>query len=127
MNLNQVTLPVKDLNKAVDFYLKLGFKQIVDSEHYARFVSPVGNATFSLSYDQSMIISSAVIYFEYELLDQWVDELIVKGIEFEQMPKDMPYLWREAICYDPSGNKIKLYWAGDNRVNPPWKVNITQN
>ena len=123
--MNQVTLSVNNLKDAVEFYLKLGFTQIVDSEHYARFVSSVGNATFSLSYQQSKVNNNSVIYFEYEHLDQWVNELIVKGIEFEQLPTDMPYLWREAICYDPSGNNIKLYWAGENRLNPPWKVNIT--
>jgi predicted enzyme related to lactoylglutathione lyase len=127
MNMNQVTLPVNNIKKAVDFYLKLGFTQIVDSDHYARFVSSVGNATFSLSQQESTINHNAVIYFEYELLDQWVDELIAKGVEFKQMPTDMSYLWREAICFDPSGNKIKLYWAGENRLNPPWKVNITNN
>jgi len=124
MNMNQITLPVNNLKKAVDFYLKLGFSQIVNSEKYARFISSVGNATFSLSQQESTTNNSAVIYFEYELLDQWVDELIAKGVEFEQMPTEMSYLWREAICYDPSGNKIKLYWAGENRLNPPWKVNI---
>ena len=35
---------------------------------------------------------------------------------------DQPFLWREAILNDPSGNKIKLYWAGDNRLNPPWRI-----
>jgi hypothetical protein len=34
----------------------------------------------------------------------------------------MSYLWREAVLHDPSGNKIKLYWAGENRLNPPWRV-----
>jgi hypothetical protein len=28
----------------------------------------------------------------------------------------------EAIVLDPSGNKIKLYWAEENRLDPPWKV-----
>ena len=49
MNLNQVTLPVKDMNEAVAFYLKLGMIQIVDTPHYARFQCPDGDATFSLS------------------------------------------------------------------------------
>jgi hypothetical protein len=29
---------------------------------------------------------------------------------------------REAILCDPSGNMIKVYWAGENRLNPPWRV-----
>ena len=55
-------------------------------------------------------------------LDEWVAELKENGIEFDQDPKDEKYLWREAVLHDPSGNKIKLYWAGENRLNPPWRV-----
>lgn len=126
MNLNQVTLPVNDIAKASEFYLKLGFTQIVDSPHYARFESPMGDSTFSLMLDNNKIDNSATIYFEHEKLDQWVEELLIKGIKIEQLPTDQSYLWREAICHDPSGNKIKLYWAGENRLNPPWRVDIKQ-
>ena len=126
MNLNQVTLTVNDIAKASEFYLKLGFTQIVDSPHYARFESPMGDSTFSLMLDNNKIDNSATIYFEHEKLDQWVEELLIKGIKIEQLPTDQSYLWREAICHDPSGNKIKLYWAGENRLNPPWRVDIKQ-
>lgn len=122
MNLNQVTLPVRDMASATDFYRKLGFLQIVDTEHYARFECPQGGSTFSLSLEGGDFNNGATIYFEHENLDEWVDQLISKGIVFEQMPTDMRYLWREAITYDPSGNKIKLYWAGENRLNPPWRL-----
>ncbi len=122
MNLNQITLPVKDIEEAVSFYLTLGFTQIVDSPHYARFTCPSGDATFSLVLDKEEYSNGAVIYFEHEALDELVDSLIKKGIEFEQLPTQQRYLWKEAIVKDPSGNKIKLYWAGDNRLNPPWKV-----
>jgi catechol 2,3-dioxygenase-like lactoylglutathione lyase family enzyme len=52
MDLNQVTLPVSDMAAAVRFYLRLGFTQIVDTPHYARFCCPVGNSTFSLSLEE---------------------------------------------------------------------------
>ncbi|GAA6137719.1 hypothetical protein NBRC116583_14660 [Arenicella sp. 4NH20-0111] len=123
MNLNQVTMPVVDMAPAVDFYLTLGFTQIVDTPHYARFVCPEGQSTFSLSLSDSVNQSATVIYFEHEQLDLWVNDLVSKGIEFDQMPKDESYLWREAVLHDPSGNKIKLYWAGENRLDPPWRVN----
>ncbi|MCW8856466.1 MAG: VOC family protein [Kangiella sp.] len=130
MNLNQVTLPVNDIPKATEFYRRLGFVQIVDSPHYARFECPARSdspepSTFSLMLEPETNGSGATIYFEHEALDEWVDELIEKGFEFEQLPTDMSYLWREAILHDPSGNKIKLYWAGDNRLNPPWRVEIS--
>ncbi len=123
MNLNQVTLPVSNMDKATNFYRTLGFTQIVDTPHYARFECSEGGSTFSLSLETSDFLNGAVIYFEHEELDKWVEELQSKGINFSQEPADQSYLWREAILHDPSGNKIKLYWAGENRLNPPWRVN----
>ena len=127
MNLNQVTLPVKQLPEAVNFYLKLGFTQIVDAPHYARFQCPEGNTTFSLMLESVDFTNGAVIYFEHRYLDDWVRKLKSIGIEFSQDPADQDYLWREAILEDPSGNKIKLYWAGENRLNPPWRVERKTN
>ena len=124
MNLNQVTLPVRDMGAATAFYRRLGFVQIVDTPHYARFECPEGEATFSLSLSEEESVNGAIIYFESERLDDWVGELTAKGIEFDQMPTDMRYLWREAVLRDPSGNTIKLYHAGDNRRYPPWRVEI---
>ena len=125
MNLNQVTLPVKDMAEACKFYRNMGFLQIVDTPHYARFECTEGSSTFSLSLDESGIENSSVIYFEHENLDELVSTLKKNGIEFDQDPSDMRYLWREAVLHDPSGNKIKLYWAGENRLNPPWRVELS--
>jgi catechol 2,3-dioxygenase-like lactoylglutathione lyase family enzyme len=124
MNLNQVTLQVDNMEISTKFYRDLGFLQIVDTPHYARFECPEGDSTFSLSLENSKVISGAVIYFEHELLDDWVSRLKEKGVKFFQEPVYQSYLWREAILFDPSGNKIKLYWAGKNRKNPPWRVEI---
>lgn len=122
MNLNQVTLPVSNMEEATDFYRRMGFLQIVDTPHYARFECPEGDSTFSLSLEPEDFTSRAVIYFENSSLDMLVANLKEKGFSFDQEPTDMPYLWREAVLHDPSGNKIKLYWAGNNRLNPPWRV-----
>lgn len=125
MNLNQITLPVRDMPQATAFYRGLGFLQIVDTPHYARFECPRGESSFSLALEQGDFRNGAVIYFECEELDARVAMLQEKGVEFAQMPEDMCWLWREAVLYDPSGNKIKLYWAGENRLNPPWRVEIS--
>lgn len=122
MNLNQVTLPVNDMERATAFYRRLGFLQIVDSPHYARFECPEGEASFSLSLSEEPFHNGAIIYFESDRLDDWVAELVDRGFEFHQMPTDMRYLWREAVLHDPSGNRIKLYHAGENRLHPPWRV-----
>ena len=126
MKLNQVTLPVLDILKSVDFYLKLGFIQIVNSLEYARFSCPQGASTFSLTLSNEKFNNGAIIYFETEnrkQLDDWVKLIITRGLEIKQMPTEQPYLWYEALIIDPSGNKIKLYCAGDNRLNPAWKIN----
>ncbi|CAD5282497.1 Glyoxalase [Alteromonas sp. 38] len=124
MKLNQVTLPVKNMNDAVSFYLKLGFTQIVETPHYARFSCPDGDSTFSLSLENEELQNNSVIYFEHKDLDELCKNLSQKGIQIVQPPTEQSYLWKEAILKDPSGNKIKLYWAGENRLNPPWKVEI---
>lgn len=121
MNLNQVTLPVTQMSDAVTFYQTLGFELIVDTPHYARFACPEGDSTFSLSLEENAV-NGATIYFEHAQLDNWVADLQAKGVIFSQLPTDQRYLWREAVLFDPSGNKIKLYWAGENRLNPPWRV-----
>jgi predicted enzyme related to lactoylglutathione lyase len=122
MNLNQVTLPVSDMEEATDFYRQLGLLQIVDTPHYARSECSDGESTFSLMLEDGEYVNGATIYFEHENLDDLVSKLKSKGFKFQQDPTDMSYLWREAILHDPSGNKIKLYWAGSNRLNPPWRV-----
>jgi catechol 2,3-dioxygenase-like lactoylglutathione lyase family enzyme len=126
VRLNHVTVSVTDIERSVDFYKQLGLEQIVASyPHYARFVCPDGDATFSLHglpAGQSVPTQSTSIHFECEDLDGTVAELKAKGIEFAQDPTDQPYLWREAILRDPDGNLIFLFNAGENRLNPPWRL-----
>ncbi|WP_237058537.1 VOC family protein [Microbulbifer sediminum] len=124
MNLNQVTLPVSGMTEACCFYRRLGFTQIVSTPHYARFECPDGGATFSLTLTEGELDNGAVIYFELEDLDERVALLRAQGVEFDQLPEDMPWLWREAVLFDPSGNKVKLYRAGKNRLDPPWRVEL---
>jgi len=123
MNLNQVTVPALDVAASVAFYKRLGLELIVSSPHYARFKCPEGEATFSVHWVQELPVSSStVVYFETSSLDERVKQLQAAGLSFSQVPRDEPWLWREARIVDPSGNIICLYWAGDNRLNPPWRI-----
>ena len=123
MNLNQVTLPATDISESVDFYRRLGLVQIVDSPHYARFECPDGEATFSLQVADSVPRSSGVtVYFECDELDAVCADLRNRGFTFVELPTDQKWLWREARIEDPSGNMICLYRAGENRRNPPWRI-----
>jgi len=124
MNLNQITLPSRDLTTAVDFYRKLGLELIVDSiPRYARFLCPEGTTTLSLHHVENYQGNSdTVVYFECKDLDDEVEKLKKRGITFTQDPQDERWFWREARLYDPDNNQICLFFAGENRINPPWKV-----
>ena len=123
MNLNQVTVPCLNIPKSISFYQKLGLQLIVKSEHYARFLCPDGNATFSIHYRENLPHGDGVyVYFECERLDEHVAELQAKGIVFDELPEDKTWLWREARLKDPDNNQLILFFGGENRINPPWRV-----
>jgi len=136
VNLNQVTLPARDLAASAAFYRRMGFLQIVDSPHYARFECPEGAATFSLHAVEPAGEPGApgetaarglgeigfTVYLEHDDLDALVTRLQAAGFVFEMPPTDQPWLWREARLRDPSGNLVCLYRAGEMRRHPPWRV-----
>jgi catechol 2,3-dioxygenase-like lactoylglutathione lyase family enzyme len=124
MNLNQVTIPSKNVKIAVDFYQKLGLNLIVENfPSYARFVCPDGNTTFSIHLvDKLTEGNGTVVYFECDNLDETIEKLKSQGFLFDSEPVDQPWLWREAHLKDLDGNIICLYYAGNNRLNPPWRL-----
>ena len=123
MNLNQVTVASTDVARAIEFYSKLGLKLIVESPpNYARFECPEGHSTFSVHNAEQVAPSQTVIYFECANLDDTVGRLQQLNISFTSLPRDQPWLWREAYLQDPDGNTICLFHAGTNRLNPPWRV-----
>jgi len=95
----------------------------VDLFHYARFECPNGDATFSLHQVQDAQKESGIwLYFEVQNLDEYVQELLNKGIKFEELPNNKPWLWRESRLKDPDNNQIIIYFAGSNRKYPPWRI-----
>lgn len=121
MNLNQVTLDVTDVELAKDFYQRLGLTLIVSSGHYARFLCP-GGATLSVHRVDAVAPGQSGTYFECDDLDSRVAALEAAGMVFDHGPVDQTWLWREAWLRDPDGNRLCLYFAGENRVSPPWRV-----
>lgn len=124
MNLNQVTIYSNKPTESLEFYQKLGLRLIVDSApRYVRLTCPDGNSTLSIhETDDDSINSKVVLYFECENLDEEVKRLKGLGLAFDQEPTDQTWLWREAYLKDIDGNKIILFYGGENRLNPPWKV-----
>ena len=124
MRLNQLTIPSLDVEKSVTFYKKLGMQLIVEAlPRYVRFELPDGEATFSIHLVEKLPKGDGItIYFEDDNLDVLVKQLQAKGIVFSLLPVDQRWLWREAHVLDPDGNKIILFFGGDNRKNPPWRI-----
>jgi len=123
MNLNQITVPSLEIERSISFYQILGLKLIVKSDHYARFECPDGVSTFSVHLAEKLPTGAGFsVYFECENLDEKVHDLIQKGIVFDELPKDQTWLWREAYLKDPDGNQLILFFAGENRLNPPWRI-----
>ena len=124
MNLNQITVPSLNVEKAIAFYEKLGLKLIVKSlPNYARFECPDGNSTFSIHLVTKLPEGDGVyVYFECDDLDEKVEHLKNSGIQFDQEPTDERWLWREARLKDLDGNQLILFYGGENRLNPPWRI-----
>jgi catechol 2,3-dioxygenase-like lactoylglutathione lyase family enzyme len=126
MKLNHITIIVSDFESSKAFYARLGLEQIVDAPpRYARFVVPGNEATFSIEVTDGrapMDSYQSQVFFECDDLDGTVERLKAAGVVFAQDPTDMPYLWREARLRDPDGHDIRLYHAGENRLNPPWRL-----
>ena len=122
LRLNQVTVAVTDIERAAAFYAGLGLVAIVVSDHYRRFVLPGGGATFSLHRSDGPVVSTTTVYFESAELDADCARLAAAGYAFEHGPVDQTWHWREARLRDPDGNLICLYHAGEDRLDPPWRV-----
>jgi hypothetical protein len=51
-----------------------------------------------------------------------VSRLAAAALRFEHDLVDQTWLWREARLRDPDGNQLCLFHAGENRLNPPWRL-----
>lgn len=124
MNLNQITVPSLDVEKAIEFYKKLGLQLIVQAlPNYARFLCPDGDASFSIHQVNELPSGDGIyVYFECADLNETVRVLVAKGIQFEELPNDKPWLWQEARLRDLDNNQIILFFAGVHRKNPPWRI-----
>ena len=91
--------------------------------HYARFECPNGNATFSIHQVDELGHGEGIyVYFECDNLDERVSKIKLQGITFDQEPTDQRWLWREARLKDVDGNQLILFYGGENRINPPWRI-----
>ena len=125
MNLNQVTITSLDVAKSTAFYKTLGLKLIVNAlPRYVRLECPDGESTFSISRAETLPEGHKItLYFEVDNLSETVSELKQKGISFNTEIKDQSWLWTDIHLKDPDGHELIIFTAGENRKNPPWRVN----
>jgi len=122
MKMNQVTVGCTDYKASVAFYRSLGLTQIVDAPpRYARFETPTGEI-FSIHRVERVTNPTTIVYFETEELDRTVASLKEVGLTFTKDPVDESWGWREARLADPVGNVICLFWGGENRRFPAWRI-----
>ncbi len=127
IKLNQVTLGAKDMAASIVFYQKLGLILIVDSApRYVRFEFPRGDSqepdTLSLhgaEIDFDPAADWPLIYFEVEDVAAFLKSVDITPVS---PPELKSYLWTEADILDPSGNRIRIFNAGENRRFPPWRI-----
>jgi catechol 2,3-dioxygenase-like lactoylglutathione lyase family enzyme len=124
MRLSHVTLIVGELPRSLRFYRALGLVPIVhEVPRYARSHSHDGDWTLSIEVTGDAVGPARMqLYFECDALYEHVALLRAAGLQFHQLPTEMDYLWREARLSDPDGHELRLYRAGRNRIDPPWKV-----
>ncbi|MGL6209518.1 MAG: VOC family protein, partial [Paracoccaceae bacterium] len=98
MDLNQITLTVRNLDEGIAFYRLLGLRLIVHNaaNRYARFELPSGSTTLSLYEDADAQPGGTALYFEVEDVDRRYQELTAQGIAFDGPPADQSWRWREA-------------------------------
>jgi predicted enzyme related to lactoylglutathione lyase len=122
MRLNQITVTMPDLDAGWNFYLALGLGPVVDARpRYARFLCTDGGTTLSL-HQGKQGGGGTTIYFECDDLNERVAALRLTGFTVTNGIQEQPWLWREAELFDPGGNRVLLYHAGENRTDPPWRV-----
>lgn len=109
IKLGMVVLMQQDLQKAVDFYKKLGLKEKFHLKgKWAEF--DLGCVKFGLcptDKDHGMIRTGIVLDTFKDLL-QWYQELKEQGVEFLNEPVTAPHGIMVAFK-DPGGNVIDLY------------------
>lgn len=133
MFLSHITLLVSDIPRSKAFYEALGLELIVDAVHYCRFRANLdgqGSQTLSISHSPGPIDASCHVGFEFatpEALDAYAAVLQSRGLVLAEPPQDRSWLWRDAILHDPDGHEILLLYAGDNKLNPPWRVGRSQD
>ena len=115
MRMNHLLAYVRDVSRSLEFYVgQLGFKPFeLGLPDYATVVDPEGETTICIHRGSAERPTTgkdrAWLYIELEDLDTICKKLARRRVEFEQMPRDMPWGWRHAYLLDPDGQLVSFY------------------
>jgi catechol 2,3-dioxygenase-like lactoylglutathione lyase family enzyme len=108
------TLPVRDLNEAIDFYERAGFgvRAYKEDEDYPgdgfAFVDYAGQSVFDLDVvDVEPAENHAGCYLIVPDPDGWHFRLAADGLSVTAL-EDQPWGMREFTLTDPSGNNVRV-------------------
>ena len=111
-----VSIPVRDQDRAVDFYVnKLGFTLVTDQpmgpgQRWVEIRPPKGDtgvALFTPPGQENRVGTFTGISMDCDDVQKTYDEFKAKGVEFEKPPKAEPW-GVMAIMKDSEGNQIVL-------------------
>jgi catechol 2,3-dioxygenase-like lactoylglutathione lyase family enzyme len=120
IDFNHAMIYTADVSRSLGFYRdRLGFEVIeIYRNAYARLKSGSGTIAIHLTAPDQQVDPAREgvrLYFEVQDLEAFCEHLRQQGVEFDQLPKRMPWGWRHAYLRDPDGHEISLYWAGQAR------------
>jgi predicted enzyme related to lactoylglutathione lyase len=102
--IENITIPVSDLKKAINFYENiLGLKKRDEWSNYATL--NIGEMMLGLDPAPKADLQ---IYMNVDDVDKVYDTLKAKGVRFLTEPKDQYWGGRTAMFTDPDGNKFIL-------------------
>lgn len=122
MDIQQIGIQVRDIEKSIRFYQKLGFLLIEKSlPDRARLKCGHQGPLIVLHASQN-VGEGTWVYLEVPALEEAVQKLEQKGIHFREPPQKKTWVWEEAWLDDMDGNHIVLYSKPEKGILPPWKV-----
>jgi lactoylglutathione lyase len=109
MYISVVTLPVSDVDRAIDFYTKkLGWTKTMDmpmgeDSRWVTVAPSGGQTAFTLSTDSDKAIGSSGIVIEVDDVHKFHEQLTQAGVEITEPPRNEPWGgW--AMFKDSEGN-----------------------
>jgi len=115
-NIKFVSIPVRDQNRAVDFYTqKMGFKITTDQQFgpNQRWIEmkvgrgETGVVLFTPQGQEDRVGTFQGLSFQCDNVQKTYEELKARGVEFTQEPTEQPY-GIDAGLRDPSGNHMRV-------------------